>query len=205
MKENIQMHERLLTWDIREGDDVIVIGGYQGATCRMILDRYPDCNLHTWEPQKVMYEVLEERLKPWPNAHAYNYGIGLKNGDFPMIRTGSDFCSFSIPPGRVPDAVCRMREFGEEMDERGIKEIAWMHLNIESYERLLLPFLIRTGWMERIGQLVVATHRRLEFDEEMPTMEDISLEIGKSHKPWWCQRQFMAWSRTDRKMREVPQ
>lgn len=200
MKENVLMNERLLTWDIREGDNVIVIGGYQGATCLAILERYPDCVLYTWEPQKAMYDVLKKRLEPWPNAHAFNYGLGLENGEFPMIRTGSDFCSFSIPPGRVPDAVCEMREFEEEMEERGIKEIAWMHFNIESYERLLLPYLIRTGWMERIGQLIVATHRVLAVDEEMPTMKDISLAIERTHKRWWSQRQFIAWSWPDRKM-----
>jgi len=195
-----QLNERLLTWDIRKGDDVVVIGGYQGATCMAILERYPDCNLYTWEPQKVMYEVLRKRLEPWPDAHAYNYGLGIENGSFPMIKTGSDFCSFLLAPGRVADAVCEMREFGEEMDRLDIEEIAWLHLNIESYEYLLLPHLIRTGWMEKIGQLVIAMHRRLDFDEEMPTLEDISLAIERTHRLWWQQRQFIAWSQPGRKM-----
>ena len=205
MVELSPMSKRLLTWDIRKGDNVIVIGGYQGTTCKLILERYPDCNLYTWEPQKAMYRVLKERIKPWPNAHAFNYGIGIENGDFPMIHTGNDRCSFLVAPGGTPDTVCRIREFDEEMAERGIKEIAWMHFNIESYEYLLLPYLIRTGWMRKIGQLVVATHRVLVVDEEMPTMKDISLAIEKTHTHWWSERQFIAWSQADRKMQEVPE
>ena len=199
------MHERLLAWDIRDGDAVIVIGGYQGATCKVILERYPWCQLHTWEPQEGMYGILVEALKPWPNAHAYNHGLGIENGSFPMTKTGSDFCSFAVDPGEAADAVCEMREFGEEMDRLGIQEIAWLHLNIEGYEYFLMPYLVRTGWMEKIGQLVLATHGCSVVDERTSPIGEIHKMMEWTHKSWWSQRQFIAWSRPDREMQEVPE
>ncbi len=204
MDEPTLMHERLLTWDIRPGDAVIVIGGYQGATCEMILERYPECRLYTWEPQAGMFSILTATLAKQPNANAqaYPYALGVENGTFPMTLTGNDECSFvlgfanrDLPP---PDSQGEMREFGEVMDSLGIEEVAWLHLNIEGYEYLLLPHLIRTGWMEKIGQVVVATHSFPRDEPRASSIEDIFKMMEQTHKLWWWHRQFIAWSRPDR-------
>ena len=193
-------HERLLSWDIRPGDVAMVIGGYQGETCEFILDRYPECQLYTWEPQRSMFDMLLTRVGDRPQLRAFNYGIGIQEAaDLPMVQEGNYFCSYVLG-GEKPNYSAPMREWGKEMDALAIREIAWLHLNAEGYEYLLLPYLVEIGWMKRIGQLVVATHPLPEPPLASRAWPWICSKLTQTHVRYWQQRQFWAWSRPDRQM-----
>ena len=178
-------HNLLLSWDIPDNGVAIVIGGYQGATCGMILERYPKCKLYTFEPQVSMYKVLKPKSLEL-NYKAYNYAIGTQDGTLPMVKAGSDFCSFVIDG--PTNSIGEMREFGSVMKELGITDIAWMHFNIEKYEYILIPYLIETGWIKHIKQFVVATHDYHDTTAWTRLYESIC----KSHTLWWRERQFWA-------------
>lgn len=186
-EEVAETHNRLLDWAIHPNDVVIVIGGYQGATCEFILKRYPKCKLYTFEPQPAMYDVLIQK-----GLNAFNYALGTHDDILPMVQAGNYFCSF-VPDGSAPTIEGTMYEFGSVMDQLNITEIAWMHFNIEGYEYVLLPYLIETGWISRIKQFVVATH---------PTQPDVWPAIMEklllTHDWWWRNRDFWAFTLKDK-------
>ena len=179
----IELNERILTWDIKPGDKVIVIGGYQGIVCAMLLERYPLMDLYTWEPQPMMYNVLLRRFEGVPNIHIFNSGLGIKNGVFPMANYGNDACSYIIPSGDTPNLQAHMAEFDYEMKLQGIDHITLFHMNIEGYELLLLPHLVNTGWLNRIDQLMVSTHGVIPPWQLIET----------THEFLWTQRGFYGW------------
>lgn len=157
------VHHRLLSWDIRPGEAVIVIGGYSGAECEFLLARYPHCQMYTFEPQRPFYEALKARFADRPNVHVYPFGLGDRDGTFPMIRAGNNMASFIAGEyaqhGHAePDSAGELREWQSAMAELGIEALALLHCNIEQYEYVLLPYLLQCGWIQNIEQVVVQFH-----------------------------------------------
>jgi FkbM family methyltransferase len=210
--EQVVVNNQLIaSWDIRPGDAVIVMGGYDGFTCQMVTDRYPDCFVYTFEPQPHFYNRLVERFADNPRVHPYPYGLGIKDGRFPMIQHGNDRASFltgeyaQLGEQQATDEG-ELREFTAAMDELGIDELAWLHLNCEQYEYLLLPHLITTGWIRRIGQLVVQTHPfpHIEQHPDARTWDVICERLAPTHELIWnAYGGWFAFSRPDRMVRDV--
>lgn len=183
-----ELHERILGWQIQPGDKVIVIGGYQGIVCALMLERYPGVDLYTWEPQPIMYQAMIKRFAGVSNIHIFNYGLGERTGTFPMTNYGNDGCSYLIPPDRSTELMAGMVEFDYEMSRQSITEIALLHMNIEGYEYVLLPHLFRTGWFNHIDQLMISTHGIHE-----PAWTSIVKGIEQTHHFEWTMRGFYGW------------
>ena len=203
--EELLCHERILTWDISSGEKVIVAGGYQGVVCAYMLERYPDIDLYTWEPQPHMYNTMVKRFKGVDNIHIYDYGLGEIDGVFPMTQGGNDACSFIIDPTKnKSNLLARMRDFVQVMDELQIERLALFHMNIESYEHILLPYLIRTKWIDRIDQLVVSTHGIQPNNPRVESWDWIMENLARTHNLYWIQRGFHSWYKTGRKAVYLP-
>jgi FkbM family methyltransferase len=203
-------HNRLLAWDIRPGDKVIIIGGYDGGTVQMISDRYPLADVYTFEPQRPFYDGLVERFRDNPRVHVNNYGLGNRTGTFPMVRSGSHFASFltqqySQNGYGEEDSAGELREFVTVMEDLGIEEVAWFHLNCEQYEYVLIPHLIARGWARRVGQFVIATHGfpNIESHPYARPWEEIVQGLSHTHDPIWEFTGWHAFSRPDREVRDI--
>lgn len=198
----VMLNERLLDWKIAPGDAVVIIGGYDGATCDFILERYPDVRLFTFEPQPAYSAALRARYADEPNVHVSPFAVGDRTGSFPMVRQGGMFASFitgeyaQIEPVQ-PNGAGEMREWGEVMAEFGIDRLAWFHSNIEGYEYILLPHLIRSGWIERIGQMVVATHGTPRQHPDAWSWDDICRVLARTHRPFWNEMGWYAFERIE--------
>ena len=196
----VRLNELLLDWDISPGERAVVIGGYDGATCDYILERFPEVDLFTFEPQPAFYGPLAARFADEPNVHVFPFALGDRDGTFPMVRQGGMFSSFitdqyaQIEPAR-PNGVGQMREWGAVMSELGIDRLAWFHANIEAYEYVLLPHLIRTGWIERIGQMVIATHGMPERHPDAWSWDEICGGLAKTHQTMWNEMGWWAFER----------
>lgn len=195
-KETWLCNERLLTWDIKPNDVVIIIGGYQGYVCGEFLKRYPECKLYTFEPQSIMMPNLLKVVDG--KGKAFNYGLGVQDGFFEMVSPGNDACSFILKHTTASTIIAEMREFSSVMRELGIDEIAHFHCNIEGYEYLLIPHLIKTGWIKKIGQMAIATHPIPGVNIDSKLWENIENNLSKTHFFYWRQRGIFAWSRPDK-------
>jgi FkbM family methyltransferase len=185
-----EVNEKLLNWRIAPGDAVVVVGGYDGATCDFILERFPQTEVYTFEPQPSFYGPLAARFADEPNVHVFPFALGNRNGTFPMVRQGGMFASFitgehaQIEPAE-PNGVGEMREWVEVMAELGIDRLAWFHSNIEGFEYVLMRHLIETGWIGRIGQMVVATHGMPVQHPDAWTWEQITEALQQTHHLMW--------------------
>lgn len=204
-------HERLLSWDIRPRENVIVIGGYSGDECQFILDRYPDIELWTFEPQLPFYTALATRFAYRPNVHVFPYGLGNRSGTFDMTRAGVDRASFltgdyaQLAP-EEPDSVGELREWCGVMQELGIESLALLHSNIEQYEYILFPHLIRTGWIANIGQAVVQIHGfpNIEMHPDAQPLAQWAGDLERTHpRLWESAGSWIAWTQPDRHVRDV--
>jgi FkbM family methyltransferase len=206
------IHERLLAWDLAPRETVIVIGGYSGAECQMILDRYPDVDLYTFEPQLPFYNALLNRFARVPNVHVYPYGLGDRSGTFDMTRAGTDRASLMVGEyaqlgESPPDSHGELREWGSVMASLGIAEIGLLHSNIEQYEYVLFPHLYRAGWLPRIAQVVVQVHPfpNIETHPDALPFEAWAAQIEETHTRRWESGHgaWYAWALPDRRLRDV--
>lgn len=185
-----EVNEKLLDWRIAPGDKVVIIGGYDGATIDFILERFPEAVVWSFEPQPAFYAPLAARFADEPNVHIAPYALGDRTGTFPMVRQGGMFASFltgehaQIEPAE-PNGVGAMREWRVVMAELGIDHLAWFHSNIEGYEYTLMRHLIETGWIEQIGQMVIATHGMPVQHPDAWTWEHIVEALAETHRPMW--------------------
>lgn len=209
--EQLLVHHRLMEWDIRPGEDVVIIGGFDGFTVGLIHEIYPEAIIHTFEPQQEFYRLLMNRFASEPEVHVYPWGLGIEDGIFPMVSSGTNAASFltgdyqGVKPGAAADGSGELREFGRAMAELGIDELAWFHCNAEQYEFLLLPHLSQTRWLPRIGQLVVATHPFPGINDHPQAwpLWRIDSALSVTHRPMWSGYSWYAWSRFDRDIPDV--
>lgn len=186
----VELNERLLDWSILPGDKVVIIGGYDGATIDFILERFPQAEVYSFEPQPAFYGPLAERYADEPNVHIFPFGLGAQAGTFPMVRQGGMFASFitgehaQIEPAE-PNGVGELREWREVMADLGIEHLAWFHSNIEGYEYVLLRHLIETEWIEQIDEMVIATHGMPVQRPDAWSWDQIVLALQRTHRAKW--------------------
>lgn len=194
------VNELLLDWKIKPGDNAIIIGANDGETCDYILERFPQVELHTFDPQLDFAANLMNRYSDEPNVRVYPFALGDRNGSFPMVRMGGVWASFimgkhaQIEPAE-PTGMGDMCEWVSVLNALYISELAWLHCNIEGYEYTLLPHIIKTGWIKKINQLVVMTHGAPTLHPDASSWDVICTELYKTHKLMWNEMGWYAFER----------
>lgn len=195
-----RVNELLLDWKLKAGDKIIVIGAHDGATCDYILERFPQVELHTFDPQLAFAADLTERYSDEPNVHVHPFALGDRNGSFPMVRLGGVWASFNtgvhaqIEPAE-PTGKGDMCEWVSTLKALHIENLAWFHCNIEGYEYTLLPHIIKTGSIKQINQLVVMTHGAPVLHPDASSWDVILTELYKTHKLMWNEMGWYAFER----------
>jgi hypothetical protein len=82
------------------------------------------------------------------------------------------------------------------MVELGLDQIALLHLNIEGYEYVLLPHLLRSGWLPRIDQMVISTHPLPFTMSGAEAWDAITPRIETTHRPLWESAGWYGYERT---------
>lgn len=140
--------------DLRPHDKAIVAGAYEGTTIKFLCDFF-DMEVHGYEPQHVMRERAAQRLANYPKVHLHEYGIGVESGLMPMVRGGTDMCSF-IADGTPADTVGMLRLADDIFEVMG--RVQLMVLNMEKYEHVLLPYMADRNLMHNVEHLLVQFH-----------------------------------------------
>lgn len=140
---------------------VWIAGGFHGDQTRWFSDYYK-CNVWAFEPQPEPYADLmkleSEKVK------TYNFGLGERDGLFEMCKPGTDACSYithdstQIVPG--PYIETQMVDVVGFMNKRDnpLWKVDLFLMNMEGYELILLPYMMRTGLIKRFAHLMVQFH-----------------------------------------------
>lgn len=179
--------------ELKPNDIVIVAGAYQGKVMELLARIYPELTIHGFDPQLWAIERAAERLEnvsmdsTW---YLHNYGIGIKEGTFPMDEWGTDGCSF-VSQDRREKGVGQLREFGKVMEDLEIERINLAIFNMEGYEFPLLTHLLAECWIEKIDKLAVQWHVNLgaggmsDVDSTVRSIMNHGHKLIWDHRPQW--------------------
>lgn len=143
--------------------NIFVIGAYTGTITELLIDQMPHANYWLFEPQDWACQALGEKFEHLANVNVCDFGLGDHNGVLEMAHYETYFCSFCRGPTplshdckMLPNA--KIVEFGDFMRQEGLKDIYHASLNIESYEFVLIPHLMRTGWLRHFQTMGISWH-----------------------------------------------
>jgi FkbM family methyltransferase len=136
---------------------------YNGVIAELLIEQMPKARFYLFEPQDWAAEQLRGKFGHLPNVKVCEFALGDRSGTFQMAFYGQDTCSFMrgptpLTPGYEAFFDGRMEEFTEVMEQEGIEEVYYAFVNVESYEHVLLPYLERTGWMDKLQTIGMSWH-----------------------------------------------
>lgn len=133
-KELIEKKEAILASSI-----YVDIGAYVGAWTSMISTlTNSSAEIHTYEPGKQHYELLEKNCSKMKNVHLHNHGIGETESHVRLIYTGGGG-HFQSPLDDLEK--CTNTEIIKTKPFDIHKPIHIMKIDIDGYECKLLPAL----------------------------------------------------------------
>lgn len=174
------------------GASVLVAGAYKGKVMQLLADMYPYYGwIYGLEPQPWAYDQAQMRLAGYANMTIFPYGIGAKEGTFPMGEWETDACSFvNTGESARQHGQGKLKLAENIFDELGFlnKNLALAVFNMEGYEFELLPYLIDKGLMPYIDRLAVQFHHNLGNDENwaetMILLDDTHQLVVNQHPQW---------------------
>lgn len=170
----------LASLDLKSGDKAVVAGAYDGTTIKFLCDFFgPDLEVHGYDPQGSMLSSAANKLRGYPNVHLYDYGIGVEAGSFPMVRAGTDMCSFVMDDTPVTN-VGVLRLADDVLSD--LDHVSLMVLNMEKYEHVLLPYMVENSLVQRVDHLVVQFHG--DENDHAPS-SDLLKGLRRTHDLKW--------------------
>lgn len=153
------------------GSLVLDIGGFHGDWAVLMAQRYR-CRVRVFEPVPAFWPVIEKRIAGLDSIELSRYGLGSADRQASMTLAQESSSEFSGAGNRVQ--VC-IRDAIRVLDELAELDIALAKINIEGGEYELLPRLISSGAIDRIGQILIqfhdftpdARHKRNEIRQKM--------------------------------------
>lgn len=162
---------------------VWIAGGFYGAQVRWFADFYK-CRVWAFEPQLECFAALSKI--EYPKLSLFNFGLGEKDGQFEMCKPGTDACSFITRDSHVvvpgPYLTAELADTARFIQEQKVKKVDLFLMNMEGYELLLLPYLMRTGLIARFEHLMVQFHLGWDGRELYP---GIRRDLEATHELIW--------------------
>jgi FkbM family methyltransferase len=150
--------DMLITAPIDEHSTVVDAGAFVGEWAQAVVSRY-GCDVIAFEPLPRIANEMKRRIGDDRRITCVPVALGADDATVPMEYHGPG--SLLVPGGSsAPTQDVEVRDVAAVFDDLGIDHIDLLKLNIEGGEYDVLDRLLETGWMERIGVLVVQFHTR---------------------------------------------
>lgn len=160
-------------------DSVTVdVGGYLGAWTAYLVSRY-DCAAHVYEPVQEFYLALRIRFKDNPRVWVNGFGLEGQNRHAAIANMG-DASSMFYPlredaeEVRICDAHAALRD---------LDRIDLMMVNGEGCEYSLLPRLVDSELIRRIGRILVQFHTF--YPDAEKERERVRRLLSITHREEW--------------------
>lgn len=155
-----------VNFPLNENSVVFEIGGYEGRWSVEIARRF-NPNIYVFEPQPWAFKKCVEAMKPYSNARVFDFALGAENGEFPMGQWETDGCSFFHIQDGKPCGSGVMQRFDDFLKVEGIPRIDLCLMNIEGYELVLLPYMLRKRILNRIHFFMCQFHTFSDKDDAL--------------------------------------
>ena len=152
-----------------EKDDVVVdIGGHYGFFAMYALNKGAS-KIHSIEPTKTTFDILNKNLKEYENAKTYNLAISSDDTDREIIAIGSSSCnSFHENSNNNLDnketqgirkkQIVKCSTFEQFMKNNNIEKIDALKMDCEGAEWDLLPTISDDIFKNKIRKICMEAH-----------------------------------------------
>lgn len=134
---------------------VFDVGGFEGNWAAEIYDRY-GCTVHIFEPVVTFHAGIVARFASNPKIHVWPFGLASVDGDL-AIGLAGDSSSIHRKIGAETE-IAQLRSFAGFLDERRIKHIDLLKINIEGGEYELLEHILNMSLAGSITDIQVQFH-----------------------------------------------
>jgi len=155
----------LVDANLRNGAVVLDVGAYEGSWSTRLLAHAdatgcPDLRIHAFEPEPGALERCHRNLDEDPRVVVHPYGLAGVNARLPLAvgGPGSSVYLDGATPGFFGTAEIELRDADTVLRGLEADRIDLIMLNIEGGEFDVLDRLYETGWLARIGTVLVQFH-----------------------------------------------
>jgi FkbM family methyltransferase len=173
---------RLERYDgLPDGLTVMDFGGYIGEWADRVLTQYPGASVHMFEPHPKFAQGLLEKYASDPRVHLHDVALGSENGMLPLSDAADGSSAVAAHERSFEARTIAVRDFFAKWD---LPRIDLVKINIEGGEYDLLPALLDSRDIARVGRLQVQFHL---FDEDLIAVRDgIRTRLEATHDCVWC-------------------
>lgn len=164
-----------LDYNLNENSIVFDIGGYKGQWSSDIFSKYC-CIIHIFEPVKELADKIEERFAKNNKIFVHKFGLSNKTR---RTKISVAEASSSIFKKAKKQTEIQLIDVVNFLQEKDIKQIDLMKINIEGCEYDLLEHLIETGFIKNTKNIQVQFHDFVVNAKKR--MTKIQNEIQKTH------------------------
>ncbi len=159
---------------------VFDVGGFEGNWAQDIFDKY-GAKIHVFEPHPKFAQALSTRFAANDAITVHDIALGSADGELDLSDDGDASSAFVTSADGTKGRVENVKTF---LDAFKTQRIDVMKVNIEGGEYDLLPALVASGHIGRIGILQIQFH--LYGAEFIAKRDAIVAELSKTHAPSWA-------------------
>ena len=157
--------EILFDVDLPEGAAVLDVGAYIGEWSEKVLQRAAergpsDLLVHAFEPEPHAFTRLEAGVGQDRRVHLHPVGLGGRDRAEQLAIGGPGSSVFidGDTPGFLGAADIELRDAGPMLSSLGVDRFDLVKINIEGGEFELLDRLHHSGWLARMGTVIIQFH-----------------------------------------------
>lgn len=155
----------LVDADLRDGAVVLDVGAYEGEWSARVLGRADaqglrDLRIHAFEPEPGAVQRFRHAIGKDSRTELHPFGLAGRDRLEPLTIGGPGSSVYVDPatPGFFGTAEVELRDVDAVLSSLAVERIDLVKINIEGGEFELLDRLHETGWMGRIGTVIVQFH-----------------------------------------------
>ncbi len=76
---------------------ILDVGAHKGETARRLVKRFPQANIHSFEPHPDSFKTMRENVAPWPNITPVNVACGSASGRQKLFTNSASFTNSLLP------------------------------------------------------------------------------------------------------------
>ena len=161
---------------------VFDLGGYEGQYASDLFSRMP-CNIYIFEPVIEYAKAIEDRYKNNKMIKSFPFGLSDKNQKIKIAKIGDASSVFRSNSSKNLQSIM-LKDIVEFMNEKSIKNLDLIKINIEGGEYQVLNRLIGTNLIKNIKNILVQFH---DIDSSSKSERDlIRNKLKKTHNCKYC-------------------
>jgi FkbM family methyltransferase len=177
--------------DLDDGAVVLDVGAYEGDWSRQVLRRVDErggaaVTIHAFEPEPGVVERCLRAVDADPRVEVHPYGLARRDDRVPLAMGGPGSSVYVNPkvPASLGTTEVELRDVDAVLTALRVDRVDLVKVNIEGGEYDLIDRLHETGWLARVGPVIVQFH---EFAPDAHRRRRRNRrQLAATHRCTWC-------------------